>query len=73
MIGRYVVENMLPLSTVDSDSFRALIDKIPRRAGAGSPFRKTISKYIDDEYNKINAELKSGKQKINAIVTFPGK
>ena len=24
MMGRYVVENMLPLSTVDSDSFRAL-------------------------------------------------
>ena len=32
VIGRYVVENMLPLSTVDSDSFRALISKIPGRA-----------------------------------------
>ena len=35
MIGRYVVENMLPLSTVDIDSFRALFGKILGRAGAG--------------------------------------
>lgn len=43
MIGRYVVENMLPFSTVDSDSFGALIGKIPGRAGAGPPCRKTFS------------------------------
>lgn len=58
IIGRYVVENMLPLSTVDS--FRALIGKIPGRAGAGPPCRKTFSKYIDAEYAKMNAELKRG-------------
>ena len=45
MIGRYVVENLLVLSTVDSDSFRALTGKIPERAGAGSPSRQTFSKY----------------------------
>ena len=31
MIGQDVVENMLPLSTVDSDSFRGIIGKIPGR------------------------------------------
>ena len=52
MIGRYVVENMLPLSTGDSDSFRALTGKIPGRAGAGPPCRKHFSKYIDAEWAK---------------------
>lgn len=56
LIGRYVVENMLPLSTVDSDSFRALIAKIPSRGGAIPPCRKTFMKY--NKYVKINAELK---------------
>ena len=65
MIGRYVVENMLPLSVVDSDSFRALTVKIKWRAGAGSPCRKTFSKCIDAEYTKMNAELKRGTKKKN--------
>ena len=60
MIGRHVVKNMLPLSTADSDSFRALIGKISGRAGAGSSCRNTFSKYIDAEYAKMNAEFKRG-------------
>lgn len=60
MIGRYVIENMLPLSTVDSDSFRVLIGKIPGRAGAGPPCRKTFSKYRDAKYAKMKAKLKRG-------------
>ena len=68
MIGRYVVENMLLLSTVDSHSFRALTGKIHRRAGAGPPCRQTFSKYIDAEYAKMNAKLKRGEKKSNAIV-----
>lgn len=47
LIGRYVVENMRPLSTVGSDSFRALIAKIPSRGGTVPPCRKTYSKYIE--------------------------
>lgn len=58
LIGRYVVENMLPMSTVESDSFRALIGKIPRKVGVGPPCRKTFLKYIDTEYANMNAELK---------------
>ena len=41
MTGRYV-ENMLQLSTAESDSLRALIGKIPGRAGAGPPCKKDI-------------------------------
>ena len=59
MIGRCVVENMLLLSTVESD-FRALTGKIPGRAGASPPCRNTFSKYIDAKYAKMNAKLKRG-------------
>ena len=68
----HVVENLLLLSTVDSDSFRAFTWKIPGIAGAGPSCRKTFSKYIDAEYAKMNAELKRGKTKKYAIVTFNG-
>ena len=61
MIDRYVVENLLPLSTVDSDSFRALIGKISGRAGAGQ--RNTFSKYICRcQVAKMTAKLKRGKK-----------
>uniref|UniRef100_A0A3B4FFG1 Uncharacterized protein n=1 Tax=Pundamilia nyererei TaxID=303518 RepID=A0A3B4FFG1_9CICH len=33
LTARYVVENMLPLSTVESDSFKSLLAKIPTRGG----------------------------------------
>lgn len=69
MIAGYVVENMLPLSTVDSDSFRALIGKIPGRAGAGPPCRKTFSEYIDAEYTKMNAELKGVFEELEYLST----
>uniref|UniRef100_A0A3B4ALI7 HAT C-terminal dimerisation domain-containing protein n=1 Tax=Periophthalmus magnuspinnatus TaxID=409849 RepID=A0A3B4ALI7_9GOBI len=52
LIARHVVESMLPLSTVESESFRALVAKIP------PPCRKTFTKYIDDQYTKMNMELK---------------
>uniref|UniRef100_A0A672FKG4 BED-type domain-containing protein n=1 Tax=Salarias fasciatus TaxID=181472 RepID=A0A672FKG4_SALFA len=69
LIGRYVVENMLPMSTVDSDSFRALIQKIPRRGGAGPPCRKIFSKNIDEEYVKMNIELKKGFEQLEYVST----
>ena len=57
-IGRYVVENMLLLSTGDSDSFGALAGKIPGKAGAGPPCRKIF--YRDAEYAELNAKIKRG-------------
>lgn len=69
MIDKYVVEKLLPLSTVDSGSFRALIGKIRGRAGAGPPCRKTFSKHIDVEYAKMNAELKRGFEELEYVST----
>ena len=56
-----------------SDSFRALIGEIPRRAAAGPQCRNTFSKYMDAEYLKWMPSSKGGRKKSNAIITFPGK
>lgn len=69
LIAGYVVENMLPLSTVDSKSFRALLTKIPARAGVSLPCRKTFSKYIDDEYIKMNSNLKTSFEQLEYLST----
>ncbi|CAL9692113.1 unnamed protein product [Knipowitschia caucasica] len=39
LVGHYIVEEMLPLNTVDSPSFRALINKIPAAINAELPHR----------------------------------
>jgi len=68
LIARYVVENMLPLSTVD-ESFRTILDKIPIQGGGkgGAPCRNTFAKFIDSEYEKINIELKKSFEELECI------
>ncbi len=69
IISRYIVEDMLPLSTVESDSFRAIIAKIPAREGVSPPCKNTFSKCIDAEYAKMNAELKKTFEHVEYIST----
>lgn len=69
MIGRYVVKSMLPLSTVEDDSFRAIIAKIPRKAGVCTPCSKTFAKYLDVEYAKMNTELKKSFEELEFLST----
>uniref|UniRef100_A0A8C1VDV3 BED-type domain-containing protein n=1 Tax=Cyprinus carpio TaxID=7962 RepID=A0A8C1VDV3_CYPCA len=63
LIARYVVENMLPLSTVVYESFRAILAKIPIRGG------NTFVKFIDSEYEKMNIELKTSFEELEYILT----
>lgn len=71
LIARYVVENMLPLSTVESESFRAILAKIPIRGGGRgvAPCRNTFAKFIDGEYEKMNIELKKSFEELEYIST----
>lgn len=71
LIARYVVENMLPLSTVESESFRAILAKIPIRGGGRgvSPCQNTFAKFIDSEYKTINIELKKSLEELEYIST----
>ena len=61
LVAGYVVEDMRPLSTVESKSFRKIISKIPmpgNKPGEVSD-RKTFSRYLDKAYCDMEKELKS--------------
>ena len=61
LVAGYVVERMLPLSTVEAPSFRKIISKIPmaRNKQGSLPDRKTFSSYLDKAYCDMEKELKS--------------
>uniref|UniRef100_A0A8C6Q9N9 HAT C-terminal dimerisation domain-containing protein n=1 Tax=Nothobranchius furzeri TaxID=105023 RepID=A0A8C6Q9N9_NOTFU len=59
LVAGYVVEEMLPISTVDSESFRRIIDKIPIKSGVRLPQRKSFSEYLEREYDIMNSYLKA--------------
>uniref|UniRef100_A0A3B3SK52 BED-type domain-containing protein n=1 Tax=Paramormyrops kingsleyae TaxID=1676925 RepID=A0A3B3SK52_9TELE len=69
LVAAYIVEEMLPISTVDSPSFRGLIDKIPTRNNARLPQRKTFSNYLDKEYATMEANLRAALQAVNFVST----
>ena len=74
LIARYVVDDMHPLSTVESVAFRQLISKIPViNGGSGQMCRKTFSSYLDREYAKMQVELKKTAHWINPNNMIRGK
>lgn len=70
LVALYVVEEMLPLSTVESLSFRKIIVKIPI-AGGDQPFsdRKTFTMYQDKCYAMMESELKKTFESIEYVST----
>uniref|UniRef100_I3J886 BED-type domain-containing protein n=1 Tax=Oreochromis niloticus TaxID=8128 RepID=I3J886_ORENI len=70
LIARYVVEDMKPISTVESHAFRQLISYIPVRGRAGkAPSRKTFSSFLDQEYANMKSELKNTLDMVEYIST----
>uniref|UniRef100_A0A3P9CKZ2 HAT C-terminal dimerisation domain-containing protein n=1 Tax=Maylandia zebra TaxID=106582 RepID=A0A3P9CKZ2_9CICH len=70
LIVRYVVEDMKPISTVESHAFRQLISHIPVRGRAGkAPYRKTFSSFLDQEYANMESELKNTLDMVEYIST----
>uniref|UniRef100_A0A3P9CBE3 BED-type domain-containing protein n=1 Tax=Maylandia zebra TaxID=106582 RepID=A0A3P9CBE3_9CICH len=70
LIARYVVEDMKPISTVESHAFRQLISHIPVRGRAGKALsRKTFSSFLDQEYANMESELKNTLDMVEYIST----
>ena len=60
LVAAYVVEDMLPISTVESPAFRNILRKIQTADGQESTSdRKTFANYLDKCYSKMGSELKS--------------
>ncbi|XP_070411497.1 uncharacterized protein [Nothobranchius furzeri] len=68
-VARFIVENMQPVSTVESPAFRQLISMIPCPSGTLQMRRKTFSDYLDKEYLKMETELKTALDEIDHIST----
>lgn len=69
MVGHYVVEEMLPVNTVDSPSFRTIISKIPTSNDAELPHRTCFSSYLDKQYETMEANLKAALHEVDFVST----
>ncbi|KAG1960435.1 hypothetical protein F2P79_006315 [Pimephales promelas] len=69
LVGQFVVEEMLPLNTVDSPSFRAIINKIPTTVNAALPHRTAFSSYLEEEYALMERNLKAALNDVDFVST----
>ena len=70
LVASYIVEEMLPLSTVESPSFRNILSKI-KIIGKGQPTtdRKTFTAYLDNCYKEMEIELKQQFETVEFVST----
>uniref|UniRef100_A0A9J8BKG2 Uncharacterized protein n=1 Tax=Cyprinus carpio carpio TaxID=630221 RepID=A0A9J8BKG2_CYPCA len=69
LVAGYIVEDMLPISTVDSESFRRILEKIPTKHGVKLPQRKSFAGYLEREYGIMDANLKAALGDVDFVLT----
>uniref|UniRef100_A0A8C6M409 BED-type domain-containing protein n=1 Tax=Nothobranchius furzeri TaxID=105023 RepID=A0A8C6M409_NOTFU len=62
LVAQYIVEEMLPINTVDSPSFRAIIKKIPTSVNAKLPHRTTFTSYLEKEFTEMERNFVGAKK-----------
>ena len=66
LISEYVVEDVLPLSTVESPAFRKLIGRI---SSAPIPDRKSFTQHLDKAYDEMEKKVKEALENIDSAST----
>jgi len=66
LISEYVVEDVLPLSTVESPAFRKLVGGMSSAQILG---RKSFTQYLDKVYNEMEKKVKEGLELIDSVST----
>lgn len=69
LVAGYIVDEMLPISTVDSPSFRRIIERIPVQRNVCLPHRKTFATYLEKEYATMEANLKATLETVQYVST----
>lgn len=69
LVGRYVVEEMLPVNTVDSPSFRDIVRRIPTSKGTELPHRTSFASYLDREYSTMEENLRTALRDVDFVST----
>ena len=66
LISEYIIEDMLPLSTVESQAFRRLISGI---SYAQVPDRKSITLHLDKAFEDMERKVKAALDAVDAVLT----
>ena len=67
LISEYVIEDVLPLSTVESPDFRKLMGGI---SSAQVPDRKSFTLRLDKAFDEIEKEVKATLEGIDSVSTM---
>uniref|UniRef100_A0A8C6U382 HAT C-terminal dimerisation domain-containing protein n=1 Tax=Neogobius melanostomus TaxID=47308 RepID=A0A8C6U382_9GOBI len=68
LVASFVVEDMLPISTVESPSFRNVLARIPV-SGRPPSDRKTFASYLDQCYEKMETQVKQTFETLEIVST----
>ncbi len=68
LVAGFIVEDMLPLSTIESPRFKKILDKIPATRKPTSD-RKTFSHYLDKCYSDMESKLKRTFESLDHVST----
>lgn len=60
---------MLPISSVDSESLRRIVEKLPTKSGVELPQRKSFVGHLEREYDKMNSNLKATLEEAEFVST----
>lgn len=66
LLSEYIIEDMQPLSTVESPAFRRLIDNI---CTTQIPDRKSFTLHLDEVYESMLSKIKQMLEKIDIVCT----
>jgi len=66
LISEYVIEEVLPLSTVESPGFRKLIGGI---CSVQVPDRKSFTQHLDKAFEEMEKKIKAALETIDSVST----
>uniref|UniRef100_A0A3B5MY77 Uncharacterized protein n=1 Tax=Xiphophorus couchianus TaxID=32473 RepID=A0A3B5MY77_9TELE len=69
LVGQYVVEEMMPLSAVNSPAFCAIIHRIPTTINSELPHRGAFLPYLDKENAEMERNLKAALNEVDFVAT----
>uniref|UniRef100_A0A672FIA0 HAT C-terminal dimerisation domain-containing protein n=1 Tax=Salarias fasciatus TaxID=181472 RepID=A0A672FIA0_SALFA len=70
LVASFIVEDMLPISTVESPSFRNILRRIPGSGSERLPSdSKTFANYLDQCYEKMETQLKQTFERLEFVST----
>ena len=68
LVAEYIIEDMLPISTIESPAFSKLVCGVSSNNGQ-LPSRKSITTFLDKTYDSMIAKVKGTLEKMGRVCT----